>query len=321
MRNLVNSTGAYYLDGNRVPMVNEGFIGAALLMGSGKNLEIPSDDELPYLFCGNGSCRDCNLLVDGLVDIPSCRVPLASGLSMRSGDGAGEENALSRKIGAVAVGDPLSCDVAVVGGGRSGKLAAARARADGRSVELFDARLPEPRPVSVDEGQVVVFERGNRRRIEARTLVLATGSRDVVPGVAGSFLPGVFPMDLVERYVALGFLPARRLLLVGGDDRVDRLTGELERLGAELIATGTTLHSVSGSLRVQAANVDDRRLDIDAVVIEGRRQPSLALAKALGCRTHYDRERAYDVLEVDDEGWTSVDGIAAVSSVDGAVSR
>lgn len=317
----MNSTGTYYLDGTLVPMVNEGFIGAALLMGSGKNVEIPGDDELPYLFCGNGSCRDCNLLVDGLVDIPSCRVPLASGLSMRRGEGAGEENALSRKIEAVAAGDPLSCDVAVVGGGRSGKLAAARARADGRSVELFDARPPEPRPVSVVDGQLDVLAAGNRRWIEAGTLILATGSRDVVPSFAGSFLPGVFPMDLVERYVAVGFLPARRLLLVGGDDRVGRLTSELERLGAESITTGTTLHSVTGFLRVQAADVDDRRLDIDAVAIEGRREPSLALAKALGCRTRYDRERGYDVLEVDDEGRTSVDGIAAVGSVDGVVSR
>ena len=154
----VGSTSSFYLDGARYPVAGQDFLGAELLERFALGAAIPGDGELPYLFCGNGSCRDCNVLVEGISDVASCRIPLTSGLSVRVGEGAGDENALSRKTPAPPDGEPLVSDVLVVGAGRSGSAAARAHRGKGRTVELVDARAPHPRPAAVVDGRLVVLE-------------------------------------------------------------------------------------------------------------------------------------------------------------------
>src|SRR5262245_17415698 len=99
--------------------------GAALLEASGKPDNLPRAGEPPYLFCGNGACRDCNLHVDGIDDVSSCQLPISPGMSFRTGEGAGEENALSRNLMGLDRGEgkALDIEVAVVGSGPAGAAA------------------------------------------------------------------------------------------------------------------------------------------------------------------------------------------------------
>lgn len=308
-----------FLDGDAVPVGRcsvASSAGAGLLGHFAKQVVLPEADALPYLFCGNGSCRDCALLVEGLADIASCRIPLTAGLSMRSGEGAGDENVLSRKIGRARRGEPLSCDVVVVGAGRSGRAAASSHRALGKTVEILEARSDRadpPRPGAVWEGALVALEAGIARPVEAATIVLATGARDELPNFPGAFLPGVFPMDLCERYASLGFPVGRSVLLAGSGDRAAKLERALLDLGVERVVVTEGVRSVFGERRVEGAIATDSvRHVVDAVAVSGARVPCLELAKALGCRTRYDRGRGCDVLEIDRGG---VPGIVAVGSM------
>ena len=142
--------------------------------------------------------------------------------------------------------------------------------------------------------------------------MIATGARDVFPSFPGSWLPGVLSFDLMERYAALGLAPGRRLLLAGGGKRAARLADALRGLGAEHVSVAEALVTVSGTLCVERAVADDEEYRVDGVAIAAKRVPSLEIAKALGCRTHYDRKLGDEVLELDDNGRTSERGIFAV---------
>jgi len=208
------------------------FAGAALLAAAGKSENLPASDELPYLFCGNGACRDCNLHVDGIDDVASCRLPLTPWMSFRPGEGAGEENALSRNLRGLDRGEkePFDVELLIVGAGRAGSAALEAARSLGIEGVVFDARSDRgtPRPVSVRDGRLRVAEEGFVREVRARAVILATG----------------------------------------------RSKGP-----------------------------------------EGN-EPQLAIAKALGCRTIYDRILRYERLALDAEGRTSIPGVFAAGDAE-----
>ncbi len=290
-----SSSDVFYLDGKPLPLGGDSLIGARLLREFDSRARIPGRNEPPYLFCANGTCRDCNVSIDGLPDLPSCRLPLAAGLSL---SGAGE-GALPSRIVAPA-GEPVQCDVLVVGAGKAGEAAAAAARRKRAGVLHFEARrvdregVRSPCPVAVEGFDLVVFDKGEKRSVTARTIVLATGWRDAFPTFPGSTRLGIIPMDLLERYVAHGFLPGETVLLVGRDLRSPKLRTDLVRLGARRIELASS--------PFEPSSIDD----FEIVAAGGRREPSLSLAKALGCRTYYDHDLRHERLEVTAEGRTSV---------------
>ncbi len=100
-------------------------------------------------------------------------------MSFRSGEGAGEENALSRNLRGLERGtkEPWSCKLLIVGAGLAGTAALEGALGFGVQGVVLDARsdLGSPRPVSVREGRLVVAEEGYVREVTARSVILATG--------------------------------------------------------------------------------------------------------------------------------------------------
>jgi len=214
-----------FFNGRAILLESPGrFAGAALLAASGRSENLPGPYAPPYLFCGNGACRDCDLHVDGIDDVASCVLPLTPRMSFRPGEGAGEENALSRNLRGLERGEkePSSCAIVIVGGGLAGSAALEAARSLGIEASVFDTRSDRglARPVSVRQGRLAVAEDGFVREVRAAAVVLASGG-------------------------------------------------------------------------------------------SGAREPQLAIAKALGCRTSYYRSLRYERLELDGDGRTSVPGIFA----------
>jgi NADPH-dependent 2,4-dienoyl-CoA reductase/sulfur reductase-like enzyme len=226
-------------------------------------------------------------------------------MSFRSGEGAGEPNALSRHIGLPPRGEPLVAGVLVVGAGPAGREASASARGAGAPTILVDARALEgrevrsPCPAGVADDKLSVLERGFSRPVHAGAIVLANGARDQSPRFPGATLAGVLPLDLLERYQALGHE-------IGSSFHV--ATSPLE------------IESASGAARVERARIRGKETEVDLVFVRFRREPELSLAKALGCRTVYDRELSLTRLAVGDEGETSVPGIFAAGDVVGTPS-
>ncbi len=314
------------------------FAGAAVMKQFRRGSKVPPPGELPYLFCGNGSCRDCNVLVEGLPDLPCCRFPLCPDLSLRTTESSGEENALSRIVAPPRLdASPRHTSIVVVGAGPAG-LEAARAVRDAgiNDADVLEARLMSlpavrsPEPAIVLDGELFCLRDGALVPLKWKALVIATGAFDRVHSFPGSTLPGVLPMDLTERFAERSFLPGSRFLLCGGAERAGRLGECLEQLGAARVIVASQemiLASARGGLRVSGASLvasdpDKRALpggevdvDVDTLVVEGARAPSLGLVRALGCETYYDPQLKRDGAKVSAQGSTTIPGVFLAGDV------
>ncbi len=318
------------------------FAGAAIMKQFRRDFEIPPSGELPYLFCGNGSCRDCNVLMEGLPDLPCCRFPLCPDLSLgtsgSSGESSGEENALNRIVDPRRIDESPRCTrIVVVGAGPAGLEAARAAREAGvKDVDVFEARsisipnVQSPAPTMAIDGELFCFRNGAQVPLKWKALIVATGAFDRVHSFPGSTLPGVLPMDLTERFAERSFLPGSRFLLCGGVERAGQLGERLGQLGAERVIVASQdmiLASARGELRVSgaslvASDLDKRALpegevdvDVDTVVVEGARAPSLGLVRALGCETYYDPQLERDGAKVSAQGSTTIPGVFLAGDV------
>jgi sarcosine oxidase subunit alpha len=242
--------------------------------------------------------------------------------------------------GAAVVARPLRrvpTDVAVVGGGPAGLLAATAAADEGVRVVLIEAEraigtgwrsertadleaaaraagvelLPGVTAAGWYDGVVAAIGSDVHLEIAARAVVAATGSYDRVPLVPGADRPGVLAartaIDLVERH---GVLPGDRALLVGSGRELDAAGAVLARAGiAEIhgpVATAALVR-IHGTSGVAGADlrIDGRRqhIGIDLVVF-GDRSPNLDLVLAAGASV----ERRGDAVEptLDGNGRTTV---------------
>jgi NADPH-dependent 2,4-dienoyl-CoA reductase/sulfur reductase-like enzyme len=322
--------GRVFLNGQSLELDCTGFAGRRVLERFQPDSRLPGPEEPPYLFCGNGACRDCNVLIEGLPDLPTCRLPLCPGLSLRTRDADGAENALSLGVGETLEEAPLRCQIAVVGAGRAGREAARAAREKGAEVVLFEARQMNEEgvlgatPAVAIEGSLFCYTEGMRRPVAADAVVIATGAFELVPPFAGSTLPGVFPADLVERYLGLGHLPGSRFLVSAAGERGASLCARLLARGAREARTlpeGFELVGVLGGAKVEAARLVaaslERReemegtveVEVDTVIVAGQRLPSLGLARALGCSLRYHAALGGDCADLDQNGASSVPGV------------
>ena len=119
----------------------EGFEGEALssaLIALGKSSFSfhPKDGAPQGLFCANGQCSQCTVLIDG-VPKKSCLTPLAEGMDVRSLEGLASLTAMDEGL-QQAERRALHTDILVIGGGPSGLAAACELGRIGFQVVVAD---------------------------------------------------------------------------------------------------------------------------------------------------------------------------------------
>ncbi len=188
--------------------------------------------------CLAGDCGNCLARVNGVAYVRTCQQRAHAGLSVqrhpRDGlpslpviSGPGPEHGVLR----------AEVDVAVVGGGTSGREAARAAEAAGRRVLVLDAELGDE-VVGIYPGPTLVVRTPTLMlHVGAHETIVATGTSEIQPAVPGNDLDGLLTARAAERLhaagiplpdaVAVGSPPAGvpctavagRLVRIEGDDR------------------------------------------------------------------------------------------------------
>ncbi|NLJ47713.1 MAG: sulfurtransferase, partial [Treponema sp.] len=119
-RETVNFT----FDGTALTGYKDEAVSSALFAAGIQTFSVhPRGDAPQGIFCANGQCSQCTVLIDGVAR-KACITPLAAGMDVRTLHGFPELPARDAPRGTVS-GETLSTDVLVIGGGPSGLAAAA----------------------------------------------------------------------------------------------------------------------------------------------------------------------------------------------------
>jgi sarcosine oxidase subunit alpha len=140
--------------------------------------------------------------------------------------------------------------------------------------------------------------------VSARRVVLAPGSHDPVPLFENNDLPGVMSARAALSLLRQGVLVGERVAVVG-DGRFAahfvEASSELATstlLDSEMVLSAHGKPSVS-SVKVRAGSIE-RRLRVDAVIVDGPAPPAFELGVQAGGTTRFVPERGY-LLELDAE--------------------
>ncbi|HEY8846522.1 MAG TPA: 2Fe-2S iron-sulfur cluster-binding protein, partial [Candidatus Limnocylindrales bacterium] len=157
--------------------------------------------------CLAGDCGNCLVEIDGVAYVRSCQVAAHPGMIVRRHprvrepilpDVVGPDLTVP-PIGAEIRVERLDVDVAVIGGGKSGRAAARRAERRGQRVVVLDAADGDE-VVAVYAGPLIVVRaHGGMRHVRAAEVVVATGAADVHPVCPGNDLEGLLTARAAER--------------------------------------------------------------------------------------------------------------------------
>jgi sarcosine oxidase subunit alpha len=198
-------------------------------------------------------------------------------------------------------------DVLVIGGGRSGCDAAARA--EGKVVLVDERRAPNHgdgydvvvgRALGIYEDGLVPVDAGDvLYRFRAERIVVAAGAIEQPLVFPGNDLIGVMLPTAVRRLAAeWSIRPGKRAVVVSADDAGLDAAEDLRRAGTE-VAQVVDLRSARPARlaargrhgRLRCVLVDGETVDCDLLVMSGGRQPAYSLLGQAGGRVDYDARR------------------------------
>jgi sarcosine oxidase subunit alpha len=191
-------------------------------------------------------------------------------------------------------------DVLVIGGGRSGRAAAAAAEG---TVLLVDERgghdasyevLAPATALAIYEGGLVPVDAGDvLYRVRADRIVVATGAIEQPLIFPGNDLVGVMLPSAVRRMVDDWALkPGTRAVIV--DQEQPSVRNQLIRAGVEIAAvveSPSQLEAHGRRGRLTSVVLDGKKIACDLLVVSGGRQPAYSLLAQAGARVEYEPER------------------------------
>jgi sarcosine oxidase subunit alpha len=191
-------------------------------------------------------------------------------------------------------------DVLVIGGGRSGRAAAAAAEGE---VLLVDERgghdasyevLAPATALAIYEGGLVPVDAGDvLYRIRAGRIVVATGAVEQPLVFPGNDLVGVMLPCAVRRMVDDWALkPGTRAVIV--DQEPPSVRNQLVRAGVEIAAhvqAPSQLAAGGRGGRLSSVVLDGKKIACDLLVVSGGRQPAYSLLAQAGARVEYEPGR------------------------------
>jgi glycerol-3-phosphate dehydrogenase len=239
--------------------------------------------------------------------------------------------------------EPTAWDLVVVGGGAAGLGAAEAASAAGLRVLVVErGERPGPGPIGAggtthagsaplaggpavewlpgatvvglsqaDSGWLALAQTATGSlELRAQAIVVASGGY-VEPfehrAIAGPRPAGLITADLAERILAAGLRPGRRVALVGGGRRADRLAAALVEAGARVERLERAPDEVRGEERLEAVRLAGDWLASDTLVLADRLLPQAFLLRGLGLVDG----RPGTPLPVDAAGRLPLDGLWA----------
>jgi len=219
--------------------------------------------------CLAGDCGNCLAQVEGIAYARTCQTPARTGLRVVRHPADGLPS-----LPGVAAADPSAnpptlhfslvrrvVDVAIVGGGRSGREAERDAsRANDRSVLVLDANDGEEVAAVYPGPLLVARTRAGMLQVHAETVVIATGAAEIHPVCPGNDLAGLLTMGAAEALYAAGVQLPDAVALGTRPDGVPcaHLGGRLIRFeGAEgrVVAVVTANESTGAETRTPCSTV------------------------------------------------------------------
>jgi sarcosine oxidase subunit alpha len=222
-------------------------------------------------------------------------------------------------------------EVLVIGGGRSGRAAAAKHAQAGREVVLVDDnpyleidegdfQVISGCALGIWEGGLVPIDGGDvLYRYRADRIVVATGAIEQPLVFPGNDLVGVMLPQAVRRLVEeWSIRPGKRAVVVTTDENGRKAAASLRRAGVEMAGVydlrRERIREVAGHGRkgvLRSVELDGRKVDCDLLVMSGGRQPAYSLLSQAGARIEYAPESGLFLpAEIPD-------GVEAVGSVTG----
>lgn len=196
--------------------------------------------------CLAGDCPNCLATVDGIAYVRTCQVTCRPGLEVVRHPAVGMPPLPEVRASNVAVTPPAreihverrEVAVAVIGGGESGRAAAAKARqrVGDEGVLVLDAAEGHE-VVAIYAGPTIVVRTATGMlHVLADEIVVATGAAEIQPAVPGNDLAGLLTVRAAERLRAAGVdLPAP-VVTVGRD--LVRLDGAADRRVLSAVTRG-----------------------------------------------------------------------------------
>lgn len=213
----ISPGGRIVVDGSPVTFEAGDSVAVAILRGG----EVPGRGGT---LCLAGDCGNCLAQVDGVAYLRTCQTAARPGLRVARHP-AGVMPALpvaavtdltSTPLPATVALHHLETDVAVIGGGSSGRAAAAEAERTGKSVRVLDAHDGDE-VVAIYAGPTIVVRTDHGMlHVHAHEIVVATGAAEIHPVVPGNRLAGIVTARAAEKLRAAG-VDMGRLVPVNGD--------------------------------------------------------------------------------------------------------
>jgi glycine cleavage system aminomethyltransferase T len=236
--------------------------------------------------CLAGDCPNCLATVDGIAYVRTCQVVCRPGLVVERHPREGLPALPVARSSDLAQTPPereipierRDVDVAVIGGGPSGRAAAAAAEAEGRDVLVLDAG-DGIEVAAIYPGSTIVARRPEGMlHVRADEIVVATGAAEIQPVCPGSDLAGLLTARAAERLHAVGVDLGRAVALGTPPEGVpcERVFGDLVRF------VGDEAGRVRGVVATDPRSGVDIETPCDTVILGLGFAPRDALARMAG---------------------------------------